>query len=36
MVTFLLGSENMLKIKCTDLFCNTYFVDRTQHKVRKT
>lgn len=34
MVTFLLGSKNMLKIKCTGLFCNAYFVDRSQwHKV---
>lgn len=35
-VTFLLGSKNMLKIKCTGLFCNAYLVDRTQqHKVRR-
>lgn len=35
MVIFLLGSENMLKIKCAGLFCNAHFVARTeQHKVR--
>lgn len=35
MITFLLGSESMLKIKSTGLFCNAYYVDRTQHKVRR-
>lgn len=29
-MVFLLGSEDMLKIKCTGLFCNADFVDRTQ------